>query len=151
MQFTPTMLKRLMWLWPPYLGAGVRVTEAAEDGTRLVVEHRLRPWNKNAVGTVFGGTMQSMTDPFFMLLAVHQLGRDYKVWDIEGAIEFVKPGTGRVRAVIELPADVVQEIRDECADGEAHRRWFGCDIVDESGDVVARVRRRMYVRRKPGR
>ena len=33
-----------MWMWPPYLGAGVRIEEAAADGSRLVVKHRLRPW-----------------------------------------------------------------------------------------------------------
>ena len=151
MRWTPAQLKRFMWMWPPYLGAGVRIEEADDDGTRLVVKHRLRPWFTNAVGTVFGGTMQSMTDPFFMLLAMHQLGRDYKVWDVEAGIEFLKPGKGTVRAVIEMPPEVVQEMRDATADGAKHLRWFECDVTDDSGDVVARVRRKLYVRRKPGR
>ncbi|KGF15838.1 DUF4442 domain-containing protein [Corynebacterium freneyi] len=149
MRLTPRQLKRLMWLWPPYLGAGVRVEEAADDGTRIVVKHRLRPWTTNAVGTVFGGTMQSMTDPFFMILAMHQLGSGYRVWDTEASIEFVKPGRGTIRAIIEMPADVIDEIRAETADGDKHLRWFDCEIVDEEGDVVARVRKRLYFRKAP--
>ena len=140
MRWTPAQLKRFMWMWPPYLGAGVSIEEADDDGTRLVVKHRLRPWFTNAVGTVFGGTMQSMTDPFFMILALHQLGPGYRVWDTEASIEFLKPGRGTVRAVIE-------NIRAEVAGGDKHLRWFECDIVDEEGDVVARVRKRLYFRK----
>ena len=110
MRWTPAQLKRFMWMWPPYLGAGVRIEEADDDGTRLVVKHRLRPWFTNAVGTVFGGTMQSMTDPFFMILALHQLGPGYRVWDTEASIEFLKPGRGTVRAVIEMPAEVIEDM-----------------------------------------
>ena len=147
MRWTPAQLKRFMWMWPPYLGAGVRIEEADDDGTRLVVKHRLRPWFTNAVGTVFGGTMQSMTDPFFMILALHQLGPGYRVWDTEASIEFLKPGRGTVRAVIEMPAEVIEDIRAEVAGGDKHLRWFECDIVDEEGDVVARVRKRLYFRK----
>ncbi|WJZ00565.1 hypothetical protein CHAN_09810 [Corynebacterium hansenii] len=134
-------------MWPPFLGAGVRVAEADDDGTRVVVKHRLRPWNANAVGTVFGGTLQSMTDPFFMILAMHQLGRGYRVWDTEASIEFIKPGRGAVTAEIRMPAEVIEEIRAETAGGDKHLRWFECDIVDEDGDVVAKVRKRLYFRK----
>lgn len=145
----PRRLKRWMRWWPPYLGAGVRIVEAADDGTRLVVEHRFRFWNQNGVGVVFGGTMQAMTDPFFMLLAMHQLGPGYVVWDVEGAIEYLRPGTGDVRAVIEMPPEAIEEVRAACADGRGHRRWFSCDVVDDDGQVIAHVRRRVYFRRKP--
>ncbi len=151
MRWTPTRLKQLMWLWPPYLGAGVRIEEAAEDGTSLTIRHTLRPWTKNAVGTVFGGTMQAMTDPFFMLLAMHQLGSDYVVWDTAGQIEFVKPGRGTIRAVIEMPTEMVEQMRAATADGSKFEHRFSTDIVDESGDVVAHVRRKLYVRKKKGR
>lgn len=150
MRWTPTQLKRFMWLWPPYLGAGVRIEEAAEDGTRIVVKHRLRPWTTNAVGTVFGGTTQAMVDPFFMLLAMHQLGRGYRVWDVEQCTEFLRPGRGTLRAAIEMPADVIDEIRAEIADGRKLLRWFECDVVDESGEVVAKVRKRLYFRKAGG-
>ena len=39
-----------------------------------------------------------MTDPYWMLLMLHALPRDYIVWDKAGAIEFVKPGRSTVHA-----------------------------------------------------
>ena len=41
-----TTLLRWIWLWPPYLGAGVRVRNVAKDVRSLDVEMRLRFWNR---------------------------------------------------------------------------------------------------------
>lgn len=71
---TPMTLRRVMRWWPPYLGAGVRVVDADAEGRHLTVEHRVTRWTRNAFGTAFGGTMSSMTDPFFCLLVAHRLG-----------------------------------------------------------------------------
>jgi hypothetical protein len=57
-------------LYPPYLGAGVRVTRIADDFHSLDVEMRLRPWNRSYVGTHFGGSLFSMVDPFFMIVLI---------------------------------------------------------------------------------
>jgi hypothetical protein len=57
-------------LYPPYLGAGVRVTRIADDFHSLDVEMRLRRWNRNYVGTHFGGSLFSMVDPFFMIVLI---------------------------------------------------------------------------------
>ena len=45
--------------------------------------------NRNYVGTQFGGSLYAMTDPFFMLMLMENLGRDYVVWDKAANIEFV--------------------------------------------------------------
>ena len=39
------------------------------------------------------------------------------------------------------------DLRARLAGGDKHLRWFQCDIVDEEGDVVARVRKRLYFRK----
>ena len=77
-----TKLQRLMLrsinIWPPLLGAGIRVRWRSN---RVVdVEMKLRPWNRNYVGTHYGGSLYSMTDPFYMLMLMENLGRDYIVW-----------------------------------------------------------------------
>jgi hypothetical protein len=90
-----------------------------------------------------------MTDPFWMLLTMQSLGREYWVWDKAGEIEFVKPGRGTVHADFRLRDDVLDELRAATANGEKALRWFDTDITDASGDVVARVRKQLYVRRKP--
>lgn len=138
-------------LWPPFLFAGIHLTALSADYTRARVELRLRPWNRNYVGTHFGGSLFAMTDPFWMLMVLHHLGRDHVVWDKAGEIEFVKPGRGVVRADFTLtPADL-DELRARAAGGAKVLRWFENDVVDADGEVVARVRKQLYVRRKPGR
>lgn len=140
--------RRVLNLWPPFLFTGIHVAAVAADFRSARVELRMRPWNRNYVGTHFGGSLFAMTDPFWMLLAMHALGRDYIVWDQAGAIEFVKPGRGTVHAEFVLGDAVLQELRDAAATGEKVLRWFDTDVVDAQGEVVARVRKQLYVRRK---
>ena len=41
-----------------------------------------------------------------------------------------------------------REIRDAAAGGDKVLRWFSTDLTDDAGEVVARVRKQIYVRRK---
>ena len=136
-------------LWPPFLFAGIHVTELTPDYRHARVELRMRPWNRNYVGTHFGGSLFAMTDPFWMLLTLHALGRDYYVWDKAAQIEFVKPGRGIVAADFRLDEARLDEIRQAAAGGEKYLPWFENEVVDRQGDVVARVRKQLYVRLKP--
>jgi acyl-coenzyme A thioesterase PaaI-like protein len=147
----PSLLRHGMNLWPPFLLTGIHVTEISPDWRRVRVELRSRPWNRNYVGTHFGGSLFAMTDPFRMIPMLHCLGRDYIVWDKAGEIEFVKPGRGTVHATFELDDAVLDELRAATASGEKVLRWFDADVIDEQGEVVARTRKQLYVRRKPGR
>ena len=81
------------------------------------MELRLRPWNRNYVGTHFGGSLFAMTDPFWMLGLLHILGRDYYVWDRAGAIDFL-PGRGTVRTSFRIDDALLAELRAEAAGGE---------------------------------
>jgi len=141
--------RRLLNLWPPFLFNSIRVLHIADDWSELRVVLRLRPWNRNYVRTHFGGNLFSMTDPFWMLLAMHQLGKDYFVWDKAGSIEFVSPGREDVYADFRLDRAVVDEMRAAAADGDKVLRWFDVDVTTRSGEVVAKVRKQLYVRLKP--
>jgi acyl-coenzyme A thioesterase PaaI-like protein len=146
-----TAFRLILNLWPPFLFTGIRVTEMSADFRRATVELRMRPWNRNYVGTHFGGSLFAMTDPFWMLLALRSLGRDYIVWDKAGGIEFVKPGRGTVRACFDLDEATLTELRAASAGGDKVLRWFETDVIDRDGNVIARVRKQLYVRRKRGR
>ena len=89
-----------------------------------------------------------MTDPFWMLLALHALPRDYIVWDKAAEIEFVKPGRSTVYAEFRIDDHVFDEIKAAAAGGDKVLRWFDTDVVDDTGEVVARVRKQLYVRLK---
>jgi len=114
----------------------------------LEVEMRLSPWNRNFVGTHFGGSLYSMCDPFFMLMLMMHLGDRYVVWDKSASIDFLRPGRGTVRARFEMPRERVAEVRAEADEKGKINPTFEVTVVDEQGEPVARVRKVLSVRRK---
>ena len=138
-----------MNLWPPYLGAGIRVRDIARDWSSATVELRSRVLNRNYVGTHFGGSLFAMTDPFYALLLMHRLGERYLVWDQAASIEFIAPARGTVSATFVLPQERVEAIRAQAAGGEKVLPEFEDEIRDRAGEIVARVRKTLYVRLKP--
>jgi hypothetical protein len=133
-------------LWPPFLGAGIRVTRIDPGMMAIDVEMKLRFWNRNYVGTHYGGSLYSMTDPFFMLMLIENLGPDYVVCDKAATIRFNKPGRGKVSAAFRLTEEQLDQIRLNCV---LQKKWepiFVVQVKDESGDVVAEVEKTIYVR-----
>ncbi len=148
MKITPRRLRFLLNCYGPYLGAGVRITHIAPDWQELRVSMKLRWFNRNAVGTHFGGSLYSMVDPHVMLMLMKLLGRDYVVWDKAAHIDFVKAVKGPVRAVIRISPAEVSRIRELAADGTKHLPEFEIRIEDDAGDLVALVKKVLYVRLK---
>jgi acyl-coenzyme A thioesterase PaaI-like protein len=143
-------LRLLMNLWPPFIGAGIHVERLSPDYTEAVVRMRLGLLNRNYMGTHFGGSLYAMTDPFFALLVMHQLGRGYVVWDKASSIDYKLPGRGTVRARFRVTPEQVEAIRQATAGGDKHEPVFTVDVVNRKGEVVATVEKTVYVRRKPG-
>lgn len=139
------LLLRSINAWPPFLGAGIRVTRMGSKA--IDVEMKLRFWNRNYVGTHFGGSLYSMTDPFFMLMLLDNLGPEYLVWDKAATIRFKKPGRGKVRAEFRLSDEQIDEIRRAAANGKTEPT-FVVQVKDEAGEVVAEVEKVLWVKRK---
>jgi acyl-coenzyme A thioesterase PaaI-like protein len=142
----PRRALRLMALYPPYLGAGVAVEDVDLAAARITVAMPLRPWTRNAVGTHFGGSLYSMCDPWFMLLMMIRLGDDFVVWDKSAAIDFRRPGRGRVRATFLLDADTVERVRGEALATGRCRPVLRADVVDDDGELIAQVTKTLSVR-----
>jgi acyl-coenzyme A thioesterase PaaI-like protein len=145
---SPEFLRHGMNIWPPFRGAGIRVREIAPDWCYVRVELRQGLLNRNFVGTHFGGSLFAMTDPFYMLMLLHALGPDYVVWDQSAEIEYLKPGRGTVRAEFRLDPPYLERLREQAADGSKLLPEFAIEITDAGAEVVARVRKRLYVRLK---
>lgn len=141
-------LRLLFNLYPPYLFTGIRIAKLAPDYRYMRVEMPLRFYNRNYVGTHFGGSLSAMTDPFYMLMVMNNLGRDYIVWDKSGTIEYRKPGRGRVVAEFRIDQGLFERIQAETADGKKFEPTLAVDVIDEEGDIVAHVTRTLYIRKK---
>lgn len=129
----------------PYVGANVKIQTI--DQYTVESSMSLVETNTNYVGTHFGGSLYSMCDPFFMILLMQNLGKGYVVWDNAAAIDFVKPGLGTVRARFHIPEVELEAIRTELAKTKKLDRFYECEVKDEQGDVVARMRKTLYIRR----
>lgn len=141
-------LLRLLRLYPPYLGAGVRVVEMSLERGTVLVEMRLRWWNRNYVGTHFGGSLYAMCDPFFMLILIEHLGPGYVVWDKAATIRFRRPGRGTVRARFHLAEEEIERVR-RAADEEGRTEpVYRVAVLDEAGEVVAEVEKTLHVRKQ---
>ncbi|PZU50412.1 MAG: tetrameric acyl-CoA thioesterase [Arsenicicoccus sp.] len=134
--------------WPPFLFSGIRIQEVGADWRSVRVRLRRSRLTSNYVGTLFGGSLFAMTDPFWMLMVLRNLGPEYVVWDKAAQIEFVSPGRSSVTATFVLEESVLTELREAAADGAKVLRWFETDVVADDGTLVARVRKQLYVRRR---
>jgi len=145
---TPWGMRWMFNIWPPFRAAGIRVRDIGHDFRSATIELRMRLMNRNYVGTHFGGSLFAMTDPFFMVLMMRNLGRDYIVWDKQGTVRFLKPAKGTVTARIVLPPERIEEARAATASGQKFEPSFKVDIVDSDGVTVADVEKVLYIRRK---
>jgi hypothetical protein len=141
-------LRRWINLWPPFLGAGIRIQRIAPDMKAVDVEMKLRFWNANYVGTHFGGSLFAMTDPFYMLMLMANLGHDYIVWDKAATIRYRKPGKGTVRAEFRLSDGKIDEIRERLKTMPKYEPVFTVEVKDEAGVVIAEVEKVVHVRKK---
>ena len=138
--------ERYINLYPPFLGAGIRAHQVNVYTVR--VKMKLTFLNRNLVGTHFGGSLYAMCDPWFMLILMRLLGREYIVWDKSASIRFLRPGRDTVTATFHIPQARVDQIRAAADGGEKVEPIFTVDVLDEEGEAVARVEKLLYVRKK---
>jgi acyl-coenzyme A thioesterase PaaI-like protein len=147
MNVSPKLFKRIINLYPPYLGAGVKVEYISEDWKELHVSLILRWYNRNAVGTHFGGSLYSMIDPHLMLLLMQLLGKEYLVWDKSAKIEFVKASKKKVKSIIKVSDKILEDIRDNTENGDKYFPKFLIEIRDEEDDLIATCEKVIYVKK----
>jgi hypothetical protein len=141
-------LRRWINLWPPFLGAGIRIQHIAADMKAIDVEMKLRFWNANYVGTHFGGSLFAMTDPFYMLMLMANLGDEYIVWDKAASVRYKKPGKGTVRAAFRLSENQIDDVREKLKTLPRYEPVFSVEVRDEAGTVIAEVEKLLHIRKK---
>jgi acyl-coenzyme A thioesterase PaaI-like protein len=141
-------MRRMLNFWPPFLFSGITVLEVAKDFRYAKVRLKKKMLTSNYVGTLFGGSLFAMTDPFYMVMVLKNLGKDYIVWDKRSEIEYVSPGKLTVYADFHLSDAVLEEIKDEVAANGKYLKWFEVDIKTADGTVVAIVKKQIYIRKK---
>lgn len=131
--------------WPCYRGTGARVTYIASDWREARIRLPLSLRTRNYVGSIFGGSLYAAVDPFYMIMLIHNLGRDYVVWDKAASIRFRRPGRSTLTATFRLDEAEIQEIRDLLQDLPKVDRTYTIELVDKEGVVHAMVEKVVHI------
>ena len=144
-----TQSRLLRWkfnLFPAYRGTGARITYIADDFREVRVRLPLSWRTRNAVGTIFGGSLYGAIDPVYMIMLMRLLGREYVVWDKSAEIRFLKPGRATLYATFKIGEEELSAIRTATANGPIDR-VYEVELIDGAGIAHARVTKMIYIRR----
>ena len=137
-----------MNIYPMFFGTGGKIESISADWKEVNVSLPISWWSRNYVGTIFGGSMFSSSDPFYMLMLMHNLGKDYVVWDKAATIRFRRPSKEKITTKFILKTEVLEEIKQKVEiNGEADFpflvQWF-----NKEGKIVSEIERTLYVANK---
>jgi hypothetical protein len=141
-------LDKAINFYGPYLGAGVKLEKLSKDYRHAKVTMPLTFYNKNYMGTQFGGSLYSMVDPWYMLMLIKNLGKGYIIWDKGATIQFKKPGKGKVHAEFNLTQEIIDDIKANVEVNTKMDKVFKVEIRDEAGTLICEVDKVVYIRRK---
>ena len=141
-------VRRALNAWPPFWGAGIKIETLSKDFRFCRVILKSRWWNKNANGAQFGGSLFAMTDPIYPLMLMGYFENRHYVWDKAGSINYVKPGKGELMAEFKLTDSTLASIEAATRGGNKHFPEFDVAVKDSGGELVAQVKRTLYVRAK---
>lgn len=141
-------LEKLINFYGPFLGAGVKLEKMTKDFRQARVSMKLTFYNRNYMGTQFGGSLYAMVDPWYMLMLIKNLGKDYIVWDKAATINFRKPGKGKVTAEFHLTEEHLNEIKKTLETQNKMDYIFKVEVKDDAGKLIADVDKVLYIRKK---
>lgn len=138
-------MRRVFNVWPCIWCTGSRVTFIASNWQELHLELSLNFRTRNRVGTVFGGSIYSSIDPYYMLLLMEILGKEYIVWDKAASIKFIRPITGKVRCRFLISDETIENIKSVIAEKNEFTFEFPLRFEDENANVYAAFTKGVYI------
>ena len=79
------------------------------------------------------------------------LGKNYRVWDKSAHVEFISATTRPIHCLITIEPEELAEIIKKTEGGEKHLPRFELKIYDDDDQLIAKVQKELYVRKKPVR
>jgi len=143
-----TRLKRIAFnFFPAVWASGGKYTYVSNDMRELHLKLPLNFRSRNYVGTIFGGSMFSATDPMFFMMLIKNLP-GYIIWDKTSTIRFKKPGRDTLYARTKITQEEIESIQEELKTKHKLDRIFALDLIDKAGDVCATIEKTIQIRHK---
>ncbi len=134
--------------WPCIWCSGGTIQFIAGDFKELHVSLRLNIRTRNRVGTVYGGSIYSSIDPFFMLMFMEILGKDFVVWDKGATIKFVRPLTGKAKCRFLISDEMINEVKHHVELRGEYSFDLPVHYQDDAGKVYAVFTKSIYAASK---
>lgn len=135
-------------LWPPFFFSGIKIVDRSKDFRHFKVKLKLRFWTANYLGTQYGGSIFSMADPFYMIMLIKNLGKEYSIWDKSASVRYLKPGKTDLYAEFNLSEEDLKTIREEVEQNGRMYWTRNIEIKDMNGEVIAHVERTIAIRKQ---
>lgn len=143
-----TLFKILFNISPMYRRTNARLIEVSEDVHRVKIKISLNYKNRNYMGTMFGGSMLSATDPIYMIQLLQILGDDYVVWDKSTNIRFKKPANQHSYAIFEFTEQEIVQIKEDVAQNNEIDLVKNLYIQSSTNQIFAVVDKTIYISTK---
>jgi len=132
-------------LSPMYRRSTGRVVEVSKDLLKVRVKIPLSYKNSNYVGTIFGGSLFSATDPIYMVQLINILGKDYVVWDKSAEINYKRPAKKVAFATFEFTNQEIVNIKERVAKEKEFDLIKEINITGPNHEVLCELKKVLYV------
>lgn len=133
-------------LSPMYRRSTGRVFEVSEDLLTVKVRIKLSYKNSNYVGSIFGGSLFSATDPIFMIQLLNILDNNYVVWDKAATIKFKRPAKETCYVDFIFTDEEIQQLKQDVATKKQVDLVKEIQLTNKDKSVVfAEVSKTIYV------
>jgi len=134
--------------WPCIWCTGGKIHFISADHREMHIGLKLNIRTRNRVGTVFGGSIYSSVDPYYMLMFMQILGKDYVVWDKAASVKFVRPIVNAVKCRFFITDELVEEVKQKINEQGEYTFDLPLKYEDEKGAVYAVFTKTVYVAAK---
>lgn len=144
--FTDAQIYKYGFNWSPmYRRSTGRLVTVSDNLMYVKIKIPLSIKNRNFVGTIFGGSLFSATDPIYMIQLMNILGDDYVVWDKSATINFKRPAKETVFAEFIFSEEDLSLIKTEVSKNGEFNLIKTPNIVDKKGVIIAELSKTIYV------
>ncbi len=144
--FTDAQIYKYGFNWSPmYKRTTAKVIEVSDDLHFVKIKIPLSWKNRNYVGTIFGGSMLSATDPIYMIQLLNILGEAYVVWDKSATINYRRPAKEAVFCEFVFSEEEIKTIKKDVDQNGEIDIIKTPNIVTEDGTLVAELNKTIYV------
>nr|WP_321245318.1 DUF4442 domain-containing protein [uncultured Psychroserpens sp.] len=147
--FKPSTIYRYGFNWSPmYRRSTAKIIDVSDDLHKVTISMKPNWKNRNFVGTIFGGSMLSATDPIYMIQLMQILGEDYVVWDKSVEAYYKKPAKSRIYGEFIFSAIEIKYLKDSIVKSNEMDIIKTMSLVDGKQNIIATFNKTLYVANK---